>query len=89
MLERMKELVAEARAGHLTLDEFTQAARRQYIVQVLEEHMGNQVKAAAALRVHRNTLGRMLGEHGINARAMSRKSVAAAQKLDIEKFKSA
>jgi DNA-binding NtrC family response regulator len=89
MLERMKALVAEARAGHLTLDEFTQAARREYILQVLEEKRGNQVQAAASLGVHRNTLRRLLIEHDIKARVMSRKSVRAAQKVGLEKFKSA
>jgi Fis family transcriptional regulator len=89
MLDRMKQLAREARAGNLTLEEFTKSATREFILVVLEQTRGNQVKAAVELGVHRNTLRRMLIEHDIKARVIARKQVKPAQKVSIEKFKSA
>ena len=40
--------------------------KRRYILEVLAHHKGNQCKAAAELRMHRNTLSRTLAELDLN-----------------------
>lgn len=87
MLEKLRALVEEAREGNLTLDEFTQAARREFIVQTLQSKRGNQVQAAREIGVHRNTLSRMMAEHQIDPRCAKR--VRSAQKVPLKEFRRA
>ena len=41
--------------------------KRQYILEVLARHRGNQCKAAEELGMHRNTLSRTLAELGLDS----------------------
>jgi predicted ArsR family transcriptional regulator len=41
--------------------------KRQYILEVLARHRGNQCKAAEELGMHRNTLSRTLTELGMDS----------------------
>jgi transcriptional regulator with PAS, ATPase and Fis domain len=41
---------------------------KKYIRKVLEAHGGNQSKAAKALGIHRNTLGRKMEEYHLSSR---------------------
>ncbi|PYV27072.1 MAG: histidine kinase [Acidobacteria bacterium] len=49
---------------------------RTFIRGVLEKNRGNQSKAAKALGIHRNTLGRKLEQLGLNHRAKGRSAGA-------------
>jgi len=45
---------------------FTDAKRefeKKFIARVLQEHGGNLSRAAKCLRIHRNTLGKKIGEY--------------------------
>jgi transcriptional regulator with GAF, ATPase, and Fis domain len=41
------------------------AWQREYVLAALVEAAGNQVRAASNLGIHRNSIGRMMGECGI------------------------
>jgi DNA-binding NtrC family response regulator len=50
----------------------------KYIRQVLQQCGGNQSRAAKALGIHRNTLGRKMEEYHISARNGTRHAAKAA-----------
>ncbi len=51
---------------------------KKYIRKVLEQSGGNQSKAAKALGMHRNTLGRKMEEYHLAARNGSRSTASRA-----------
>jgi DNA-binding NtrC family response regulator len=89
MQEKLKALVAEARQGHLTLKEFSDAVSREFIIQTLDATKGNQVKAAKLLQVHRNTMRRYLQVHSIDARTVAAKKLARPVRLSPAEFRRA
>lgn len=65
MKQRLQALVGEMVERGIRLDEAADQFERQFLVEVLENHDGNQTRAAEAMRMHRNTLRRKLDRHGL------------------------
>jgi transcriptional regulator with GAF, ATPase, and Fis domain len=63
---KMRMLVREMRIAGITYGEASAAFRRQFLFEILNCNGWNQCKAAKALGVHRNTIGHMLDELGID-----------------------
>ncbi len=53
---RLQALVADMVGGGIRLEEALRELETHFLRQVLQQHNGNQSKAAAALDIHRNTL---------------------------------
>ena len=62
----MRMLVREMRIAGITYAEAMSAFRRQLLFEILNCKGWNQCKAAKALGVHRNTIGNMLDELGLD-----------------------
>jgi len=62
----LDSLVVQMYAGGISYDEAVREFKKSYILEVLAHHKGNQCKAAAELRMHRNTLSRTINELQIN-----------------------
>ena len=62
MKREMDLLVAQMHANGISYDNAVREFKRQYLLQVLVSHRGNQCKAADELGMHRNTLSRTLAE---------------------------
>lgn len=60
------KLVNQLRASGLSFRQAVDAVKLSYINEVLNDCRGNRSKAARALGMHRNTLGRMMDELGTN-----------------------
>jgi len=56
MQQRLDALVAEMIAGGIRMDEAVRALEAQFLRHTLQQHRGNQSRAADALGIHRNTL---------------------------------
>jgi DNA-binding NtrC family response regulator len=63
----LDSVVTQMHAGGLTYAEAVREFKRRYIQEVLNDHKGNQCKAAKALGMHRNTLSRTMAELDLNA----------------------
>ena len=66
MKRELDNLVTQMHAGGITYDEAVREFKRRFILEVLSGHRGNQCKAAKELRVHRNTLSRILADLNID-----------------------
>jgi DNA-binding protein Fis len=53
---RLEALVADMVEGGIRLDEAVRELETHFLRRVLQQHNGNQSKAAGALDIHRNTL---------------------------------
>ncbi len=62
MRRELDSLVAQMYTGGITYAEAVREFRKRFLLEVLTTHRGNQCKAAKDLRVHRNTLSRMIAE---------------------------
>lgn len=66
MLDQVKQLVSTARAGQIAMDELVDAVRREFIIETLRANKGIQGRAAAQLKMHRNTFTRTV--HQLNVK---------------------
>ena len=62
---RLEQIVADMMAGGIRMDEAVRELEAHFLRRILDEHRGNQVKAAAALGIHRNTLRNKLRRCGL------------------------
>lgn len=62
MKRELDLLVAQMQAAGVSFDDAVREFKRQYLLQVLLSHRGNQCKSADELGMHRNTLSRTLTE---------------------------
>lgn len=62
MKRELDLLVAQMHANGMSYDDAVREFKRQYLLQVLVSHRGNQCKSAKELGMHRNTLSRTLAE---------------------------
>ena len=70
MKEQLEALVLQMVRGGIRYGEAVREFKRAFLTKVLVENRGNQCKAAAALGMHRNSLGRTLGNLKMDARAL-------------------
>ena len=70
MRRELDSLVAQMYAGGITYTEAVREFKKRFLLEVLEAHRGNQCKAAKDLKVHRNTLSRMIAELEIDPAEM-------------------
>ena len=70
MREDLQRLIEQMRQGGILYDEAVSVFRKAFITSVLRENGGNICKAAAALKLHRNTLARMCSELEVNPKAL-------------------
>jgi Fis family transcriptional regulator len=66
----LDSLVGQMYAGGITYAEAVREFKKRFLLEVLHAHRGNQCKAAKDLKVHRNTLSRMVAELGIEQAEM-------------------
>ena len=69
MRDQLEALVNQMIEKGVFYDDALWEFQRRFIKGVLEKNKGNQSRAAKALGIHRNTLGRKVEELGLNQRA--------------------
>ena len=62
MKRELDSLITQMHSTGVRYDEAVKQFKRQYLLEVLRAHRGNQCKAAEELGMHRNTLSRTLAE---------------------------
>lgn len=62
MKRELDSLVTQMHSTGIRYDEAVRQFKRQYLLEVLRAHRGNQCKAAEELGMHRNTLSRTMAE---------------------------
>jgi DNA-binding NtrC family response regulator len=58
----LENLVTQMHSTGVRYDDAVRQFKRQYLLEVLRSHRGNQCKAAEELGMHRNTLSRIMAE---------------------------
>jgi len=58
----LDNLVTQMHSTGIRYDDAVRQFKRQYLLEVLRAHRGNQCKAAEELGMHRNTLSRTMAE---------------------------
>jgi len=66
--DQVERLISEMVNTGVFFQDAVSEFEKKYIRKVLEIHSGNQSKAAKALGIHRNTLGRKMEEYHISSR---------------------
>lgn len=88
MKDQLEALVAQMFRSGIMYSEAVREFKKRFIMAVLQEHHGNQCKAARALGMHRNTLSRAVEELQIDLRALragDRRPPRSARPLVLEK----
>lgn len=62
MKDQLEALVLQMVKSNILYSEAIYEFKKRFILAVLQEHNGNQCRAARALKMHRNTLSRTLAE---------------------------
>lgn len=62
MKRELENLVTQMHSTGVRYDDAVRQFKRQYLLEVLRSHRGNQCKAAEELGMHRNTLSRIMAE---------------------------
>ena len=62
MKRELDSLVTQMHSTGVRYEEAVRQFKRQYLIEVLRAHRGNQCKAAEELGMHRNTLSRTMAE---------------------------
>jgi Fis family transcriptional regulator, factor for inversion stimulation protein len=68
--EQLERLVLQMYRSGTSYSEAVREFQKSFILAVLRDQNGNQVKAAEKLRIHRNTLRRTLQELDVNIQAL-------------------
>jgi DNA-binding NtrC family response regulator len=71
---QLEVLVSQMYDSNILYSEAVREFKKTFIAHVLEQHRGNQCKAARQLGMHRNTLSRTLGELGLDVKEIRRHS---------------
>ena len=66
--EKLESLVSEMLEKRIYLDEAVRELEKKFILSALAKTGGNQSRAAEVLGLHRNTLGRKIGQYKLNSR---------------------
>lgn len=65
---QLEVMVSQMYEGGILYAEAVREFKKTFIAHVLEQHRGNQCKAAKQLGMHRNTLSRTLDELGLDVK---------------------
>ncbi len=65
MKRELDNLITQMHSTGIRYEEAVRHFKRQYLLEVLKAHRGNQCKAADELGMHRNTLSRTMAELGL------------------------
>ncbi len=65
MKQQLEALVTEMVDKGIRFEEAKREFEKRFIARVLQRHRGNLSRAAADLKIHRNTLGKKIGEYKI------------------------
>jgi len=69
---QLEVLVSQMYDSGILYSEAVREFKKTFIAHVLEQHRGNQCKAAKQLGMHRNTLSRTLDELGLDVKEIRR-----------------
>lgn len=68
MKRELDNLVTQMHSSGVRYEDAVRQFKRQYLLEVLRAHRGNQCKAAEELGMHRNTLSRTMAELELEVR---------------------
>jgi DNA-binding NtrC family response regulator len=68
--DQLEALVAQMYRSGILYSEAVREFKKRFIMTALQDHHGNQCKAARALKMHRNTLSRTIEELQIDVEAL-------------------
>lgn len=88
MKDQLEALVLQMHKSGIFYSEAVREFKKRFIMTVLEEHNGNQCKAARELGMHRNTLSRTLTELKVDLRSLRngmRRPPRSARPLALER----
>lgn len=88
MKDQLEALIQQMHKSGILYSEAVREFKKRFIITVLEEHTGNQCKAARELGMHRNTLSRTLAELKVDLRSLRpgmRRPPRSARPLSLEK----
>lgn len=74
MKSQLEVLVSQMYDSNILYAEAVREFKKTFIAHVLEQHRGNQCKAAKQLGMHRNTLSRTLDELGLDVKEIRRQT---------------
>jgi Fis family transcriptional regulator len=81
-------LITQMHSTGVRYEDAVRQFKRQYLIEVLRAHRGNQCKAAEELGMHRNTLSRTIDELKIDIRQLrdgAKRPPRSARPMSIEK----
>ncbi len=67
MKQQLEALVTEMVDKGILFEDAKREFEKRFIARVLQRHRGNLSRAAADLKIHRNTLGKKIGEYKIQS----------------------
>ena len=67
MKQQLEALVTEMVDKGIRFEEAKREFEKRFIARVLQRHRGNLSRAAADLKIHRNTLGKKIGEYKLQS----------------------
>ena len=70
MKDQLEALVLQMYNSNILYSEAVREFKKRFILTALEENKGNQCRAARELRMHRNTLSRIIAELKIDVRQL-------------------
>ena len=71
MKRELESLVTQMHSSGVRYDDAVREFKKQYLLEVLVAHRGNQCKAAEELGMHRNTLSRAMADLGLTQSELS------------------
>ena len=88
MKRELDNLITQMHSTGIRYDDAVRQFKRQYLLEVLRSHRGNQCKAADELGMHRNTLSRTMQELKIDVRPLragAKRPPRSARPLTLER----
>ncbi|MBF8305845.1 MAG: response regulator receiver protein [Acidobacteria bacterium] len=79
MKDQMERLIAQMVDAGMFFPDAVSEFEKRYIRKVLDDSQGNQSRAAKALGIHRNTLGRKLDEYKLEKDGASRRKLRSSK----------
>ena len=86
--DQLEALIQQMHKSGILYAEAVREFKKRFIINVLEEHHGNQCRAAHELGMHRNTLSRTLAELKVDLRSLRgdlRRPPRSARPLPLER----